>query len=114
MPIPPEVLAQAEAVLKEFCRQHSSVPGADRLRYIYQLEASGALLLEQRPGFMNPEDWLSVPRAKFRYSQARNEWSLYWSDSGTRWHRVSNVKADRDIRVLLQVVLSDPTGVFWS
>lgn len=114
MPIPPEVVAQAETALGEFCRQHSSAPGADRLRYRYEFEASAALLLEERPGFMKPEEWVSVPRARFRYSQARNEWSLYWSDANNRWHRVSNVKANQDIRVLLQIVVSDPLGVFWS
>ena len=114
MPIPAEVRVEAEAALGEFCRQHSSAPGADPLRYIYQFESSGALLLEQRPGFMNPEEWVSGPRAKFRYSQARNEWSLYWSEANGRWHRVSNVKADKNIRVLLAVVVSDPLGVFWS
>jgi hypothetical protein len=114
VPIPSEVRAQAETALEEFCRKHSSAPGADRLRYIYQFEASAALLLEQRPGFMNPDDWVSVPRAKFRYSQARNEWSLYWSDANNRWHRVSDVKAAKDIQVLLQVVVADPLGVFWS
>lgn len=114
MPIPSEARAEAEAALGEFCQQHSSTPGADRLRYVHQFEASAALLVEQRPGFVNPQEWISTPRAKFRYSQARNEWSLYWSDANNRWHRVSNVKADKDIRVLLQVVVSDPLGVFWS
>jgi hypothetical protein len=114
VPIPPDVLAQAEAALAEFCAQHSSAPGADPLRYVYRFETSAAVLLEQRPGFMNPDDWVSVPRAKFRYSEARNEWSLYWIEANKRWHRVSNVKADKDIRVLLKVVVSDPLGVFWS
>ena len=114
VPIPPEVRAQAETALEEFCAQHSSAPGADRLRYKCQFETSAALLLEQRPGFMNPDDWVSVPRAKFRYSQARNEWSLYWADTSSRWHRVSNVKAAKDIRVLLESVVADPLGVFWS
>ena len=114
MAIPPAVRAQAEAVLEEFCRTHSSAPGADRLRYIAEFEASAALLVEQRPGFMRPDDWLSVPRAKFRYSEARDEWSLYWLDADARWHRVSNVEAAKDISVLLKVVVADPLGVFWS
>ena len=114
MSIPSEARDRAETALSEFCREHSSAPGADPLRYIYQFESSAALLVEQRPGFMNPQDWTSVARAKFRYSEARNEWSLYWADANRRWHRVTNVKADKDIRVLLQVVVSDPLGVFWS
>jgi DUF3024 family protein len=114
VPIPPDTRAQAETALAEFCSQHSSAPGADPLRYIYQFEASAVLLIEQRPGFMSREDWQSLPRAKFRYSQARNEWSLYWYDTNGRWQRVSNVKADKDIRVLLKAVVTDSLGVFWS
>lgn len=114
MAIPPEVRTQAETLLARFCAEHSSAPGADRLRYIYEFETNAALLLVQRPGFMNPDSWVSTPVAKFRYSEARAEWSLYWSDSNSKWHRVSNVKAAKDIGVLLQTVVSDPLGVFWS
>ena len=114
MAISPEARADAEVALAEFCEKHSSAPGADRLRYIYQFETNAAVLLEQRPGFMNAEEWVSKPMAKLRYSEARDTWSLYWSDTSERWHRVSNVKAEKDIRVLLQVVVTDPLGVFWS
>ena len=114
MAIPSEVRVQAEAALAEFCATHSSAPGEDRLRYAYEVEASAALLLVQRPGFMNQEEWLSTPIAKFRYSEARDEWSLYWRDAYKKWQRVSNVKAAKDVRVLLQAVVTDPRGVFWS
>ena len=84
------------------------------MRYRPKFETNAAVLLEEKPGFMNPNDWVAVPRAKFRYSQSRDEWSLYWADTNQRWHRVSNVKANKDIRVLLDVVVKDPLGVFWS
>jgi hypothetical protein len=112
--IPADVRAKAEAALSEFCEQHSSAPGADRLRYVYQFEPNAAVLLEQRPGFMNPDDWVARPIAKFRYSEARNTWALYWSDANGKWHRVSDTKADSDIRAMLRFVISDPLGVFWS
>ena len=112
--IQPDVRAQAEAALAEFCERHSSAPGADRLRYAYQFETNAVLLLEQRPGFMNPDEWISRPIAKLRYSEARNNWSLYWSDASGKWHRVSDTKAQSDIRAALQFVISDPLGVFWS
>jgi hypothetical protein len=114
MAIPVEVRAEAETALDEFCRQHSAPPGADPLRYTYEFQTNAALLLSQKPGFINPDDWMSLPVAKFRYSEARNEWSLYWTDANEKWHRVSNVKADKNIRVLLEAVVSDPLGVFWS
>ena len=114
MTIPAHVRAQAETALEEFCTKHSSAPGADRLRYTYSFETNAALLIEQRPGFMNAEEWVSRPIAKFRYSEARDAWSLYWIDADRRWHRVSSAKADKDIRTALQFVVTDPLGVFWS
>ena len=111
--IPEDVRALAETALAEFCTQHSSASGGE-LRYGYKFESSAALLLASRPGFMKPDEWIAHPMAKFRYSQARNEWSLYWLDSNQRWQRVTNVKAEKDIRTLLAVVVSDPLGVFWS
>jgi Protein of unknown function (DUF3024) len=112
--IPAEALDAAKIALAEFCAEHSSTPGADRLQYVYAIETNAAVLLAQRPGFVNPADWVSAPVARFRYSEARSEWSLYWIDANAKWHRVSNVSATSDIRALLRTVVSDPLGVFWS
>jgi hypothetical protein len=113
--IPTEVRAEAEAVLSEWCSQHSSADVADRMRYSYEIEANSAFLIEQRPSFMNPNDWTSRPVAKFRFSPAKKVWSLYWSDrGGDRWNRLSGKSTAPDIRTLLQTVVTDPSGVFWG
>ena len=100
--------------LDEFCRDHSSEIGGDPLQYVYEFEANAVLLLKQKPGFVNEAAWVKQLVAKFRYSEARDTWSLYWADGTARWHRVTNVKAEKDIQSLLRVVISDPLGVFWS
>jgi len=114
MALPPDVLAGAETALKQFCEAHSSPAGTDQPRYAYEVETNSILLIEQRPGFMKPEELTSKPIAKFRYSQARDTWTLYWVDTSERWHRVTSVPAAKDIQVLLQAVLTDSSGVFWS
>ena len=114
MAIPNDARVQAESVLEEFCTAHSSEAGDDRLRYAYKFETNAVTLLAERPGFINPDEWLPTPKAKFRYSEARNEWSLYWPDANSKWHRVSGVKATKDLRELLRAVVSDSLGVFWS
>ena len=114
MAIPPEVRAEAETALAEFCREHSAGKGADQLRYTYSFATNAAFLIKERPSFMNAAEWTSIPMAKFRYSEARNEWTLSWSDAKDRWHRIADVKAEKDIRALLKVVISDPLGVFWG
>jgi len=87
MPIPEIVRAEALEALQSFCDSHSSSEVAD-LRYACTFEANGALLVQQRPSFMKADEWTSRPLAKFRYSEARNTWSLYWADANGRWHRV--------------------------
>lgn len=114
VPIPPDVRAGAAVQLDEFCRQHSSTAGTDPLRYTYDFETNALTLVEQRPSFMNASEWTSKPVAKFRYSEARNNWSLYWRDTNAKWNRLSNVPPEGDIGALLKVVVSDPLGVFWS
>ena len=112
--IPTEARAEAEQALSEFCASLSSEPGADRLRYTYRFETNAAVLFVERPGFVNSEEWVSTPLARFRYSEARDEWSLYWFATERKWQRVSSAKATKDIRILLQALITDPSGVFWS
>ncbi|HVG24694.1 MAG TPA: DUF3024 domain-containing protein [Thermoanaerobaculia bacterium] len=114
MPIPNDIRARAEAQLAEFCKQHSAGPGNERPEYTYTVEANAVVLVEQRPGFLNANDRTARPIARFRYSEARDTWTVYWRDSANKWERVTNVPANKDIGVLLQVVVTDPTGVFWS
>ena len=114
MAIPADVRADAESRLEEFCRAHSSAVVSDQLRYVFQFEANAVLLQAQRPGFMNPAEWTTVPVAKLRYSEARRTWSLYWSDANGRWHRLSNVPMTPDLGKLLQAIETDAAGVFWG
>ena len=114
MPIPSDVRADAEEALTAFCRLHSSAVVSDQLRYTFEFEANAVLLQAQRPGFMNPDEWTTVPVAKLRYSEARRTWSLYWSDANGRWHRLSSVPMANNIRILLQAIEADVSGVFWG
>jgi Protein of unknown function (DUF3024) len=112
--IPPDVRATAETVIEAFCREHSAAGGTDQPRYTYKFDTNAAILVEERPSFVNANAWTSKDVAKFRYSEARNTWTLYWRDTNDKWHRVSNVEAEKEIERLLKVVVSDPLGVFWS
>ena len=114
MAIPVDVRSAAEAALAEFCRSHSSEAVADQLRYEYSLSANSALLIEQRPSFLNAAEWTSRPVAKFRYSEAKGVWTLYWSDRNDKWHRVSSAPAAPKIEALLAQIIADPSGVFWG
>jgi hypothetical protein len=110
--LPPDVLTAAETALNEFCNRHSLAAIADQLRYTYQISGTTVMLIEQRPGFMNPAEWNSLNVAKFRYSPAKGQWSLYWSEGNDRWRRLSSAPASPDLAKLLQTVADDASGVF--
>jgi hypothetical protein len=114
VPIPPEARLTAETVLQQFCQEHSAAEGTDQPRYTYRFDTNAAILAEERPAFVNAGAWASRDIAKFRYSEARNTWTLYWRDTSDKWHRVSGTEADENLTRLLQVVVKDPLGVFWS
>ncbi|MBV9071963.1 MAG: DUF3024 domain-containing protein [Acidobacteria bacterium] len=114
MGIPNDVRAKAERLLQTFGHEHSAAAGTDQPRYSYKFDANAAILVEERPSFINANAWTSKEVAKFRYSEARRTWTLYWRDPNDKWHRVSNVEPEENISRLLDVVVSDPLGVFWS
>ena len=114
MAIPSDVRATAETLLEEFILEHSAAEGSGQPRYSHRFDANAAVLIEERPAFVSANAWTSKEIAKFRYSEARDTWTLYWRDASGKWHRVSNVDPEKDIGRLLDVVVSDPLGVFWS
>lgn len=110
MAIPVTVRDAAEIALAEFCRSHSSA----ELRYEYEFSENAAFLKQKRPSFMNAAEWTTVPTAKFRYSEAKSIWTLYWPDTNERWRRVSSAPAAAKIDALLAAIIADPSGVFWG
>jgi hypothetical protein len=111
--IPDDVRENAAAALAEFCAKSSSADVADQSRLEFEIHENQAVLIERRPSFLNHLQWTALPKAKFRYSPAKGVWSLYWPDTDQRWHRLSSAKTAKDIRVLLNAVSTDTSGVFW-
>ena len=49
-----------------------------------------------------------------RYTIKHGVWTLYWSERNGRWHLYDLVDPIDDVRVLLDELDRDPTGIFWS
>jgi hypothetical protein len=54
----------------------------------------------------------SLGTARLGYTAKSGVWTLYWSDHNVRWHRYDLVDPTPDIRVLLDEIDRDPTGIF--
>ena len=50
--------------------------------------------------------------ARFRYTQKRGTWALYWSDRNSEFHRYDLEPPPTRIQVLLDAVDADETAIF--
>lgn len=59
-------------------------------------------------------EWTRVPVARLRYTKSRREWTLYWPDRNSRFHRYDLAQPTTDVVALLDEVDRDPTSIFWG
>jgi len=73
-------------------------------------------ILDCRPPWsesMGPE-WIRTPVARLTYVMKRSEWTLYWPDRNSRFHRYEETKPSQHLAVLLDEIDADPTCIFWG
>jgi hypothetical protein len=113
MAIPAEQVAHASKLLKAFC---AKVP--ERVRHLVEHDfvvgPQAIVLLERRPHFERPSEWLTHEVAKFRFVKRHGFWVLYWPDRNGKWHEYEGVSPVRGFEVLLREVERDPTCIFWG
>jgi len=80
---------------------------ADRHITIYEARAPWA---DEPPD----GEWTRLSVARLRYTKVRNEWTLYWPDSDSRFHLWKDFDARRSVQSLLDFIDDDPTGIFWG
>jgi hypothetical protein len=114
MSLPDELRKTVEETLQVFCERRVPKRVRDQVRLSFSIRGNSALLVEERPRWDEPSEWLSLKIAQFRFDPTSLKWSLYRRDRNERWHFYSLVKPTKDFRVLLAEVDRDPTGIFWG
>lgn len=51
--------------------------------------------------------------AQLRYDPASHDWTLYWADRNSRWHRYDDIDPGTTDQ-LLNEINDDPTCIFWG
>jgi hypothetical protein len=106
--------AEVNQRLRAFC--HARVPPHVRhqVRLGYRIQATAAVLFEERPAFRPPHEWRELAIAKFRYVGTQKLWRLYCQHRDLRWHSYEALPAAPSFKRLLDEVAADPTGIFWG
>lgn len=87
----------------------------DEARMEVDVRGRTVTILECRP--TSPDslssEWTREGVARMKYDLVSGKWTLYWSDSNSRWHIYDEIRPG-SIDRLLKEVESDPTGIFWG
>ena len=107
-------LAGVEKRLSEYCDSKVPPHVRDKVRLCFRINNNEVVLYEERPYFKDPNEWIEVSIAKFRYIKSRRVWRLYCQFRDLRWHQYEPLDEAPDFETLLGEVDADPTCIFWG
>jgi len=114
MSLPKLIKSQVEQVMRPYCQSRVPPHVRDKLRVDFKFRGNSVTLFEERPTYFDPETWVDVVVAQFRYNPKSREWTLYCADRNSKWHLFAEVEPSKDFERLLQEVDEDSTGIFWG
>ena len=94
----PNLLKQlVEKKLDHYCKNKIPEHLKDEIRLNYQIRGDHVTLVESRPHFLKPQDWLDRKVAQFRYEWSEKKWTLYCADRNGVWHPYLEIEAKEKI-----------------
>jgi len=103
-----------EIKMNKYCRE--KVPGhlRHKVRVDFKIRGNNVTLFEVRPTLHDPNTWVDISIAQFRYDDKNNVWKLFCADRNSRWHEYYEAEPTHNFEALLEEVDDDPTGIFWG
>jgi hypothetical protein len=96
-----------------FCREKTPLYYRSRIRLGFKIEEDSVTIFEQRPTFADPNRWMGLDVAQFRWNERAKTWSLFYRDRESNW-RAYYLNPKADFEILLREVDDDPVEVFWG
>jgi hypothetical protein len=97
---------------------HAKTPAEfrDQMRVEVDETPRGLTILDCRPPWPDQTDseWMRMPIARLGYSKQAAEWTLYYADRNSRFHRYPECGPSRHVADLLAEIDADPTCIFWG
>jgi hypothetical protein len=88
----------------------------DQVRVECDVSGRAVTIVECRPPW-HPDagpEWMRQPIARLRFTKSRSEWTLYWPDRNSAFHRYDLAPPTAHVGDLLAEVDRDPTCIFWG
>ena len=100
--------------LSGYCEDSVPQHARDQVRLSFRLGTHDVVLFEERVRWDDPQEWVEIPIAKFRYVASHREWRLYCRLRDLRWHEYEPCFAAPDFETLLTEVKRDSAAIFWG
>lgn len=87
----------------------------DQIRMEVEVRGKTVTIVECRPPWREDfgPDWTRQGIARLKFDTASSEWTLYWSDSNSRWH-IFDLISPGSIDEVLEEIERDQTNIFWG
>lgn len=114
MGLPNLVKLLVEKRLSAYCAKKVPPRFSDKLKIGFRFRGNNVTLFESRPFYADPQQWVEIVVAQFRFDESTSLWTLYWPDRNSRWNYYVDLDPSRKFEKLLKEVDDDPTGIFWG
>lgn len=114
VPIPDDILAEAEAHLDRYIVNLVPKHAQDKVRIGYFVKGMAITLFEQRPYWKDKSIWTKSDITRVRYKKANSIWTLYFKDRNEKWRIYDPLPPTPDFGQILREIQADPTGIFWG
>lgn len=107
-------LRQIEQTVEKFCRKQSPIHLKDKLRLEYLVKGHEVVIVERRPKWDNPKEWIESSVAKLKFIRSANKWRLYWQRADLQWHEYPGLSSSDHLNDLVQEIDADPLACFFG
>ena len=105
----------ALTAVRRFCHAHTPAEFRDEMRLEATTRGNSVTIADCRPPWDgSPGDWTRMNIAQLRYVPSTDQWTLYWADRNSRWHRYDDLEPTTNLDDVLTEINEDPTCIFWG
>lgn len=114
MKMPQPIKKLVDAKLGAYCARRIPPHARDQVGMGYKFRGNSVTLLERRPDFFDPDEWVDTAIAQFRFDPESSMWTLFWADRNSRWREYYDIWPSKNLDDLIEEVDDDPSGAFWG
>jgi hypothetical protein len=107
-------LRRIERDVGGLCERRAPLDLKDRIRLRYEIKNHSVIILEARPDWRNPLDWIESDVAKLRYVRASNKWCLYWKRASGKWWLYEPNSRSTTLTAMVNEIDTDSYGCFFG